>query len=394
MHVLAVIWFFGSVLPQEEIMARADRLLWEGKPDSAAVLYRKLLRSDTPSELRVSATLKLGRCYADMGKPEKAVKFYEDYLRMKPGDREVERLLADTYAWMGEHERALRLYEDLLEDVPEDTLLLRKAARVAVWGGMAEKARKLWERLGKLVSGDPEVLKYLGLLWAGRDPRRAEGYLREYLNLGKEDYYAAFVLGEVYTALGKKREAEVAYRHALDWMEGDTRLVREVKARIYARLGERKKAEEEFLRLLGEDDDPRIRLALVEVWMEEGKLSEAERTLKELSRVQDIEVQRAAERTLGVLYFRKGDYRQAIAYWEPLFEKDPENRELALDLAKYSDGSSLTGHRTLLSQKSPESTPAFLRRCEGFKERRYSWHLSREASRSGSGSLARTSPLR
>lgn len=130
--------------------AQASSDLPDGHPTPemmAKVQEMEVWASQNPedSESRIA----LGNLYYDMRRYDAAIKWYEESIKLQPGNVNVMTDLATAYLYTGNTARAVGLYQKSLEIDPEHAQTLQNLGVAYFYSGQFSDAVNHWEKLLK-----------------------------------------------------------------------------------------------------------------------------------------------------------------------------------------------------------------------------------------------------
>ncbi len=150
----------------------------------------------------------MGNCYLQQGNPEKAVKQYEQALKLSPRLVEARNNLATILCQKGEIDRAISELEEAIRIQPDNIDALNNltwilAMPVGTGSEKRLKALPLAQRLQELVgNNNPKVLRTIAAAYA------ANGKLTEALNVAEQG--AKLAREQADTALAEALEADLS----------------------------------------------------------------------------------------------------------------------------------------------------------------------------------------
>jgi tetratricopeptide (TPR) repeat protein/transglutaminase-like putative cysteine protease len=292
--------------------------------DALALNLELLARPDD----KVSA-LVLARLFHRQGQVERAGQVLRRTGLFHPGDAEVGKLAVDSAANAEEEEAAFR---DLIRHHPHDSDYVLGLAAVLVRRGEHAVARELLEPLtqGRSMRVRSTAHFHLARSAAARDlPRLGLRHLRDARLAESESVNtleAWQLTGELQERLSRTAEAIVAYGNAVK-LNPEHRGTRAALIRLLLREKRRQEALEHLRRytvLVGDDADDLLRAAAFHYQM--GRLEDAADLA---GRAQKEKFHGDAQRLLGLVAFRRGDFAKA-AYHLDRAPRGPEELESLL----------------------------------------------------------------
>lgn len=269
-------------------LIRASALAGSGERDQARQQLLELLRLYPGSR---DALFQLGRVEFQSQRLGEAEKAFDQCYRVRAEDLECFLGLVETYAAQRRFDRALEALRQQQARQPNEPRLWLAEANVLVLGGKYEAAAPIYERLVK------------------REPGVADHHLR---------------LGEVYRRLERTELALDHFRKARDLRPKDANVHYPLALLLHAtgRAAEAKAVYEQILKL--EPDSPVALNNLAYVIAETGgdldlALTYAQRAKQRLPNSDDV------TDTIGWIYIKKNLSANAIAIYEQLIAKQPNN---------------------------------------------------------------------
>jgi tetratricopeptide (TPR) repeat protein len=178
--------------------------------------------------LRDLAELAFGRNDFDSAKA-----YYEQMIRLAPGDDYLRKEFASALRDAGRFEQALAQYETLRRRAGRNVKAKAEANKVIgeiyVELGRVDEALALWRATARLVTADSYLAEELErlMIQVYRDQNRIPELITVYVKTGRDRTYAQLmVLAGLYDETGREEEALVVYRRALGKNRGsvDARL--------------------------------------------------------------------------------------------------------------------------------------------------------------------------
>ncbi len=137
-------------LVQERPEDMGARLSLAGLYDQFGRVDEALALLDQRPDLWAQNPLVLGRV-ADLYRRRQefaaAEKYYEQALRLAPGDVAIRLKLAEMLGWMGQTAKAAALYREILSQDPQNRQARLQLARVLSWQGRMEEAVQEYRKL-------------------------------------------------------------------------------------------------------------------------------------------------------------------------------------------------------------------------------------------------------
>lgn len=116
------------------------------------------LRADAQSDPKnVQARVELGNLYYDADRFDEAVKWYEEAMKLNPGDPNVSTDLGMCYFYLNQADRALQQFDHTLSVDPKHTKTLLSQGYVRAFGKQdLEGATASWSKLIEIAPNSPE----------------------------------------------------------------------------------------------------------------------------------------------------------------------------------------------------------------------------------------------
>jgi tetratricopeptide (TPR) repeat protein len=121
----------------------------------------------------------LGNLYTIWGRPDDALRAYNQALRRGDDAAVLDRSLAQLYAILGDTRKSMRYWTDFLAHRPDDRAARQALARAAIRSADWERARTELEHLLADDPTDTVVHAWLGLLLIGPDPVTGTSHLHQ-----------------------------------------------------------------------------------------------------------------------------------------------------------------------------------------------------------------------
>ncbi len=172
------------------------------------ILYQATLEKNPECWL---AQNNLGNILVNVGRPQEAIKQYEQALRLKPDYAETYNNLGNALAATGRTEEAIKQYEQALRIQPDYNEAYNNLGTTLVDAGRAEEAIKYFEQALRIKPNDAETHYNLGIALV--NVGRVEEGIKQYeqaLRL-KSDYAEAH--NNLGIALGNMGRAEEGIKH-------------------------------------------------------------------------------------------------------------------------------------------------------------------------------------
>ncbi len=174
--------------------------------------YRRAFDLEPSSE----TSLRLFRALLRQGDIKTALQFADQWLKNHPGDREVQKALADGHARAGNFPLAKTHYETVLKSSPNDVQVLNNLANVQIRMKDHAGAAKTAEQALVLAPGNALVIDTLGwALYLGGQTERALQHLRDARLRQPGNPEIHFHLATVLAKAGRKTEAKAEVEAAL-----------------------------------------------------------------------------------------------------------------------------------------------------------------------------------
>lgn len=165
----------------------------------------------------------------------------------------LKTLVFREFRYSGNIEEIKRELKDNIDKNPKDFDSLKKLACLYHAYSENDKAISLYEKLSTYVPNDHEIEGYLGYLYyENHNLFEAEERLKNALYLSDKEAFLIFLLGNVYSRLGKIKEATQCYEIAI-FLDFDIYGAHIDFARKYEHMGRHEKALKEFQEALNID---------------------------------------------------------------------------------------------------------------------------------------------
>ena|GEM_PF-4504868 len=291
-----------------------------------------------------------------------AIPLFEKAVAEEPDNEESVIGLASAYINVQEREKALRLLKDSLEKMPRSSAVLALLLTMSVQDNDFEAAEDYVQKLLAIRPEDPTLVLQLSdmRLLAGKE-EESRSVLVDYLQKFPGADQVRVRLAELDTDRGEFDRALAVLDEAPD----RTGLVRLTKASVLGRSGRIAEAET-LLKELSVDASAKAqateaRLGLVEIYLESGRIEDAE---KELSLLLADEPQNMDALFLrGRIYFNMGRFSDAITDIARVVDADENDLEAALTLADAYNAARDTERAeaiiTDIIKRAPQYVPAY-----------------------------------
>ncbi|MBN2418880.1 MAG: tetratricopeptide repeat protein [Deltaproteobacteria bacterium] len=175
----------------------------------------------------------------EINKPELALKYAEESIKINPEDIGTKTLLADLYSITGDNSSAIACYKEIISLEPENQRARMLFSTALARAGMLDEAL---EQLNILTGENPELFfahYYKGKIYETmKKPELAEEEYRSVLSINEAMEPAYIDLAELYFMQGKLEEAADTYQGLLK-IYPMNRLARERLIAIYELLGKK-----------------------------------------------------------------------------------------------------------------------------------------------------------
>jgi len=153
---------------------------------------------------------------------------YEKLLKENPGDRDILLKLAGYYSTMGKFDKAVQLYGDYLAYHPDDAEVRFFYVQNAAWNRQYQLAGN---ELDVLIIQNPDSIKYKLLraqiyVWQNKDLYEAEKLLHEVLSKDPENFDALLTLAMLKSLQNKFKDAEFYVSRAENINPSDIEIAR------------------------------------------------------------------------------------------------------------------------------------------------------------------------
>ncbi|MBU1127641.1 MAG: tetratricopeptide repeat protein, partial [Candidatus Omnitrophica bacterium] len=153
---------------------QGHRLFEKGAYDKAIKFYEQALKIK-PSY--VDALEDLAYCYQWTKRYEKAIEVFQKALLSKPQDNDLKISLAETYSWMKKYKKAIPLYEEVIR-VAGAIDTKRQLAEVYIWDNQFKEAREILAEILKIAPQDrkAKLLLAKAMQYSGQAEQAIEIY--------------------------------------------------------------------------------------------------------------------------------------------------------------------------------------------------------------------------
>ena len=333
---------------------------------SAILLTALLTSSCSDPETAKQRHLERGNQYAAEKRDEFAVVEYASAVKIDPKFGAARLKLAETYERLNNLRAAFPEYIRAADALPDDRTAQIKATQVLLLSGRFEDARA---RVATLLKKDPKdveaLLLHANSMAALRDPAGAIAQIEEALKVNPNSSPAFVNLGAVRMQSGEAKEAEAAFRKAIELEPGsvDARLAYANFLWAAERVPETEAAIKEALA-----KQPQHLLAnrmLGVLYVSTKRANEAEQPLKVVA---DVSKTPAARLQLADYYIGVGRSKEAVGLLTPLSADpatfvDAESRLAAMD---YSGGRVMDAHKRIdaVLSKVPNYAPVLVMKTQ------------------------------
>lgn len=158
---------------------QGHKLFEKGAYDKATKFYEQALKIK-PSY--ADALKDLAYCYQWTNRYEKTIEVFQKALLSSPQDNGLKISLAETYSWIKEYEKAIQLYKEVI--AVTDSLDTRmQLAEVYIWNNQFEEAKEILFEILKITPKDKKVKLLIAkaMQYSGQAKQAIEIY-KEFLN--------------------------------------------------------------------------------------------------------------------------------------------------------------------------------------------------------------------
>ncbi len=264
--------------------------LAEGKLAEATGKFEKALedylRVKELEPHNVDAFVRVAGVYDKLDMSEKAIQEYRKAIQLDPDFYESYQYFGVFYYFRGKYSDAAEQFRKVIERAPRMyRAYMNLDASLEALGRYEEAEQVL--RMSLSLGPTAGALNNMGALLASQNrDGEAVVYSRQAVELSPSDYLYRLNLGDSYRRLGRTGEAQVEYRKALDSARSELKqnpksgYVRAFVAYFSARLGDRRRAEDEIVQALqSSPGNARVTLRAVLTYDLLGRRQEAVSTL-------------------------------------------------------------------------------------------------------------------
>ncbi|PIR18121.1 MAG: hypothetical protein COV46_01225 [Deltaproteobacteria bacterium CG11_big_fil_rev_8_21_14_0_20_49_13] len=304
---------------------------WNNDREKLLPIYLARFHSDPGDRAN---TKKLLALLFDMKRYGEAEDILTTLLARYPSSKEYNMMLVDIYDTERNTDAALAQLKKVAS-LSEDQEILKNIGERYMWMAGYNEALGIFQSLEAMTPNDPEVFRYMGDIHSSRNAqKKAISYYRKYADMQKDDYYPHYKIGEIYWSQANKGPAKEELKTALDMIEATVLdpPTRTAEARIYGLLGEKKRSDDLFERLLNKDPgNIDVANIYIETLIDMNDLKKAQKYADIYER--DFPENASIQRNLVRLYSTKKDYKKAKFIISSLMEKEQDNDLLKTDYA-------------------------------------------------------------
>ena len=289
----------------------------------AIAVYQGIIADDGTQPNGLEARNKIALIEARQGNRNRAQALVDEVLEQDRTNENALLLLAGFQLSDGEFDDAVVSARTVLRDRPESIKALALMGEAYEASGSRELAIESFNKAFQLSPGTPAVANRLAQYYLlQNDAAQANEVLQLSFNSGNRSAEALRLLTQAKLALGDRNNAEVLAKQ-LQKIEGQEAISLQYLGVIYTGKNQREASIEAFKsahELAPDADQPVI--ALVRIYVSEGKSDEARRFLNAILEVDDDNVN--AHMLLGELTLSEGSDADAARHFAAAIESDPK----------------------------------------------------------------------
>ena len=262
-----------------------------------------------------------GDRYAQQGKYKDAAIEYRNAIKRTPQSVEAHARLADVSAKANDAATAISEVLRLAELKPDDVAAQVRAGSVYLLTGRFADARNRAESALRIDRADAGAHLLLGQALAGlRDPNESEASLREAVRLAPQSVNAHIALGSLHWSSGRLKDAEAELQRALELETANAAANRALA--LFYMASDRAAQAEPLWKMVAQapNGDP---FALVDYYVSQGRLKDAERELRGLGAKPALAG--AAQLRLSAVLYSLGDRNGAHQTLNDVLARDSRN---------------------------------------------------------------------
>ena len=282
--------------------------------------YKRRVETDVTEP---TAFFRLGRIYHHKGEINLAIDNYQRALELQPSDARTHYNLGNAYFKEDRYDEALLEFARALELEPQDVYTLNAIANTYLRLGKYEDALNNHRKALRLSSKDPYAFKGMGDVYMHLgNYDEALNYYQKALENSPEFSMVFYNLGILYGKLGRFNESVTSLSKAIDLDKGQA-IFYLALGDAFRELKETGRALENYVKAI--EIDPKMKDAhssLISLLCEQGNYEEAIDRGERLTEFYPTEGWPFG--ILGLVYFLKKDYQNAIFYYGMAIDYEPE----------------------------------------------------------------------
>lgn len=331
---------------------KTSALLASKKVEEAERLLETIIRDEGEF---YPARIQLIRLYAVQGKFDLALQTIDNLIQKRPDDIAGYLIKGDLFYVRGEQTKALNAYKKAVEIRPESTLAWTKILQVRIEKKELSEAEQIADRLIQKHPSLSEAYLAKGIVYLLKEKsEEAKVIFQKVLNLNENHFKAHNYLGFI-KSNGMEEEAIRHYEASLMIDPLQPAIYVQV-ARLYVKLHDKEKGLETAKRwanLYPDQGEPYELMAII--YAGDDEIREA---------VQHVEIAIALEPknsgfylSLGALYERQGNKKNAIAIYEEALKNVPDHPILLNNLAWFYAETDRLKDALVLAKKAEQKVP-------------------------------------
>jgi len=278
----------------------------EHKIDKAKAEYEWMLKNSKKPLFYEEYARLLAR-----GDPEKSIRLLRRAIDMDPDRKSAYLLLSGLLLQLSRVDESVVVLRDASHRFHDADIYLRWGLITVSKGDVAE-ALKIWREGLSFNPDDTSLLFYIALEYReGHFYKTALVYAKKAYSLNEQSAKLALLVGDIYMDEGKLKKMVSFYEYALDKVGDKVPLLIEL-SQAYEKLNMPQKEEKIYQRLLKHEEDIDVMERLGILYIKRGEYKKAVDVLDRLRRIEESD---RVNYFLGLAYYLKEDYPQALKFF-------------------------------------------------------------------------------